>query len=78
MSFVQNDVWSENLHDHFQELIEEWAKSKQLTNAYYSLYKSERNREDALESQIRSLIEVHPLSKKEWSEIQAKVEKNEG
>lgn len=77
MSFIQNDQWSERLQESFEELVGDWKDALQLANAYYGLYKSERNRVDALESQIRSLIQVHPLNKKDWSDLQARVEKHE-
>ncbi len=50
-----------------EELVADWKDALQLTNAYYGLYKQQRARVDSYESQLRELVQVEPLSTKDWT-----------
>jgi hypothetical protein len=57
-------------------LVDQWKQATILANAFYSMYKDQRQRADSFESQLREAVQGKPLQDADWKKLRDKVEKN--
>jgi hypothetical protein len=56
-----------------EDVLQDWSDALRLTNALYSLYKQQRARTDAYESQLMEIIEPSKLTAKDWDSLKKKL-----
>ena len=65
------------MNDRLTKLLTAYKDALQLANSLYAMYKDQRQRADAYESQVREAIATEPMTDKDWQQLRKKVEADE-